>query len=181
LFVNNFPDSTSVDLNSVSVFHVDQNGALTAATGSPFTTVSAPGFSSNVGLTADHGGKLLFVAAHMSQAVIPFSVYAVSGALAATQPLPTRAANYNNVSCHNNPLRVIVHPSDQFVFASNPMAGTVTAFSVLGNGTLSAISDFPVGQHPFGMALDSKGQFLFVANKMDNTISGFTVNTSSGM
>jgi len=181
LFANNFPDSTGFDLNTVSAFQIGPSGTLTKVTGSPFATANSSGFASSVGLAADHSGKFLFVGDHMAQAVVPFAVDATSGALTPAQNLPAPAASCNGVSCHNNPLRVAVHPNDQFVYASNVQAGTISAFSVLGSGALSPISEFPAGQHPFGMALDPKGGFLYVVNKVDNTISGFRVDSANGM
>jgi 6-phosphogluconolactonase len=180
LFANNFPDSSAADANSVSSFQIGSDGTLTAIAGSPFATAGAPGFAASIGLAADHAGKFVFVGDHMAQAVVPFAINA-SGALIATQTLPSPPATCDGVSCHDNPLRVAVHPNDQFVFASNVQAGTVSVFSVLGNGGLSPVTEVAVGQHPFGVAVDPTGTFLFVANKVDNTISAFVVNSTSGM
>jgi DNA-binding beta-propeller fold protein YncE len=72
-----------------------------------------------------------------------------------------------------------VHPNDQFVYATNVQAGTVSAFR-MSNGVLSSVAEVPTGQHPFGVALDPTGGFLFVVNKADNTISAFSVNSTSG-
>jgi 6-phosphogluconolactonase (cycloisomerase 2 family) len=178
LFATNFPDSQTTDLNTVSAFQIGANGELTAVSGSPFATANAPGFASSLGLAADTTGKFLFVGDHMAQAVVPFSI-SDTGALSAVSALPSPAPSCS-ATCHNNPLRLTVHPSDRFVYATNVQAGTVTAFSQT-NGTLSAIADTPTGQHPFGVALDPTGSFLFVANKVDNTISAYSVNSSTGM
>jgi 6-phosphogluconolactonase (cycloisomerase 2 family) len=178
LFAANFPDSQTSDLNSVSAFQVGANGELSAIAGSPFATANAPGFASSLAVAADTTGKFLFVGDHMAQTVVPFTISATGG-LNAVTALPSPAPSCS-VSCHNNPLRLAVHPSDRFVYATNVQAGTVTTFSVA-NGALAAVSDTATGQHPFGVALDPTGSFLFVANKMDNTISAFAVNSSSGM
>lgn len=178
LFANNFPDSMVSDLNTVSAFQIGANGALSAVPGSPFATASSVGFASSIGLTVDPTGKFLFVADHMAQAVVPFSI-ASTGALTSVTALPTSAPSCS-VSCHNNPLRLVVHPNDRFVYATNVQAGTVTAFSIA-NGALSPIGDVATGAHPFGVALDPSGGFLFVVNKVDNSISAYTVNSSTGM
>jgi 6-phosphogluconolactonase len=179
LFVNNFPDSMASDFNTVSAFQVSSNGMLTAVPGSPFATANSVGFASSMGLAADSGGKFLFVADHMAQAIVPFSIDPTSWALTPTSALPTPPASCG-VSCHNNPLRLAVHPNDQFVYATNVQAGTVSAFSIV-TGGLSPIAEFPTGQHPFGVTLDPKGSFLYVVNKVDNNISVFSVNASSGL
>lgn len=178
LFATNFPDSQTSDLNTVSVFQIGANGELNALVGSPFATANAPGFASSIGLAADTTGKFLFVGDHMAQTVVPFSI-SDTGALSAVSALPSPAPGCS-VSCHNNPLRLAVHPTNRFVYATNVQAGTVTTFSIV-NGALSALSDTPTGQHPFGVALDPMGSFVFVTNKMDNTISAYSVNSSTGM
>ena len=77
-------------------------------------------------------------------------------------------------------MRLAVHPNDQFVYATNVQAGTVSAFGII-TGGLSPIAEFPTGQHPFGVALDSKGSFLYIVNKLDNNISAFSVNAATGL
>ncbi|HKV91720.1 MAG TPA: beta-propeller fold lactonase family protein [Candidatus Angelobacter sp.] len=178
LFANNFPDSMVSDLNTVSAFQIGANGALNPVPGSPFATANAAGFASAIGLTVDPAGKFLFVADHMAQTVVPFSITS-TGALTSVAALPAPAPSCS-VSCHNNPLRLTVHPNDRFVYATNVQAGTVTAFS-MANGVLSPIGDVATGTHPFGVALDPSGQFLFAVNKVDNSISAYTVNSSTGM
>ena len=178
LFANNFPDSQISDLNTVSAFQIGASGALSPIAGSPFPTSSTAGFASAIGLAADPAGKFLFVGDHMAQSVVPFNISA-TGALTPVPALPA-AAPACSVSCHNNPLRLAVHPNDQFLYASNVQAGTVSAFKIT-NGALSSIADVPAGQHPFGVALDPTGQFLFAVNKVDNTISAYSVNSSTGM
>ncbi|HEY2498579.1 MAG TPA: beta-propeller fold lactonase family protein [Candidatus Angelobacter sp.] len=178
LFANNFPDSMVSDLNTVSSFIIGANGALTPVPGSPFATAnSATGFAATIGLAADPSGKFLFVGDHMAETIVPFNI-APSGALTPVSALPTPAASCS-VSCHNNPLRIAVHPNDQFVYATNVQAGTLSAFKLI-NGALSSIAEIPTGQHPFGVAMDPTGTFLFVANKVDNTLSAFSVNSTTG-
>jgi 6-phosphogluconolactonase len=178
LFANNFPDSTASDLNTVSSFQIGTNGLLTSVSGSPFSTANSAGFASAIGLAADPSGKFLFVGDHMAQSVVSFNVGA-SGTLTPVMPLPTPAPSCSG-SCHNNPLRLAVHPNDQFVYSTNVQAGTLSAFKMV-NGSLTLLADVPTGQHPFGVALDPTGTFLFVVNKVDNTVSAFSVNATTGL
>jgi 6-phosphogluconolactonase len=178
LFANNFPDSQTSDLNTVSSFQIGVNGVLTPVSGSPFNTASSAGFASSIGLAADPSGKFLFVGDHMAQSVVSFNI-AASGALTPVMPLPAPAADCS-VSCHNNPLRLAVHPNDQFVYSTNVQAGTLSAFKMV-NGSLSLLADVPTGQHPFGVALDPTGTFLFVVNKVDNSVSAFSVDATTGI
>ena len=178
LFANNFPDSMVSDLNTVSSFQIGANGALTPVSGSPFATANSAGFASAIGLAADPSGKFLFVGDHMAQSIVSFNILS-TGALTPVSALPAPAPACS-VSCHSNPLRLTVHPNEQFVYATNVQAGTLSAFKMI-NGALSPIAEVPTGQHPFGVALDPTGTFLFIANKMDNTISAFSVNSTTGM
>lgn len=179
LFANNFPDSQTSDLNSVSAFAISAMGSLSPIAGSPFSTANgAGGFASAIGLAADPSGKFLFVGDHMAQTVVPFSIGS-TGSLTPVSMLPAPAPSCS-VSCHNNPLRLAVHPNDQFLYVSNVQAGTVSIFRMT-NGALSSIAEVPVGQHPFGVALDPAGSVLLVANKVDNTVSAFSIDPSTGM
>lgn len=176
LFVNNFRDDSTGGANAVSVFHINSNGSLTQA-GSSMATSNPSGITSPVGLATD--GKQLFVGNHMAESVASFFIDSSTGALSPTSTLPAPGTSCSS-SCHNNPLRLTIHPTDNFVFATNVAAGTVSTFSI-NDGSLSAMATASTGQHPFGLATDPSGVFLFVVNKMDSSISGFSINSSSGM
>lgn len=175
LFVNNFRDDPTGGANAVSAFQINSNGSLTAV-GSPLPTSSPAGITSPVGLVTD--GKQVFVGDHMAESVVSLQINGGTGALTATSMLPTPGSSCT-ASCHNNPLRLTVDPMDKFVFATNVAAGTVSTFSI-NNGSLSAMSSAPTGQHPFGVATDPTGSFVFVVNKVDSTVSGFSLNSGSG-
>jgi len=74
-----------------------------------------------------------------------------------------------------------VHPTANFVYASNVEAGTVTAFSLLPGGGISPIADFAAGAHPYEIGFDPPGAFAFVPNRVDSTISAFSVDKTTGM
>ncbi len=159
--------------SSVSTFKIDATtGALTAVN-SPITTGTTP-----IGITADPNGKFLYLGEHMTESVATFSTDPVTGALTRMGSTPAPPASCG-VSCHLAPLRVAVHPNDQFMFVTNVGANTVSVLNI-NNGPAPATSTMATGQHPFGMALDSMGNFLLVANKVDNNVSSFAVNSTTG-
>jgi 6-phosphogluconolactonase (cycloisomerase 2 family) len=85
-------------------------------------------------------------------------------------------------ACHLNPMRLAIHPTQPFAYASNVGANSVSPYALRSNGSLSPVSGpVPTGQHPFGLALDPRGNFLYVTNKVDDTISGFAVNSTTGL
>jgi len=175
LFVSNFNGNSGTG-NTISTFMINTaTGALTPA-GSSFATSNPPGITAPIGMATD--GKFLFVGDHMAESVVPFNINAASGALTPVSALPAPASGCG-VSCHHNPLRLVIDPMDRFVFWTNVQAGTLASFNI-NNGTLTAITEVPTGQHPFGLALDPTGSFLFVVNKVDSTVSAFTVS-SGGM
>jgi 6-phosphogluconolactonase len=175
LFVSNFNGNSGTG-NTISTFMINSStGALTPA-GSSFATSNPSGITAPIGLATD--GRFLFVGDHMAESVVPFSINATSGALTPVSALPTPASGCG-VSCHHNPLRLAIDPTDKFVFWTNVEAGTLSSFNI-NNGVLTPIAEVPTGQHPFGLALDPTDSFLFVVNKADDTISAFTVN-SAGM
>jgi 6-phosphogluconolactonase len=160
--------------SSVSTFKIDPTtGALTAVN-SPITTGTTP-----IGITADPNGKFLYLGEHMTESVATFSTDPTTGALTrmgSSTPTPPASCG---VSCHLAPLRVAVHPNDQFMFAANVGGNSVSVFNI-NNGPVPATSTMATGQHPFGVTLDTMGNFLFVANKVDNNISAFAVNATTG-
>ena len=174
LYVTNTNTGGGLSPSSVSTFKIDATtGALTAVN-SPVTTGTTP-----IGITADPNGKFLYLGEHMTESVATFSTNPSTGALTrvgSSTPAPPASCN---VSCHLAPLRVAIHPNDQFMFVSNVGANSVSVFNI-NNGPAPATSIMATGQHPFGMALDSMGNFLLVANKVDNNISSFAVNATTG-
>jgi 6-phosphogluconolactonase (cycloisomerase 2 family) len=160
--------------SSISTFKIDSTtGALTAVN-SPVTTGTTP-----IGITADPNGKFLYLGEHMTESVATFSTDPTTGALSRVGSGTPAAPASCGVSCHLAPLRVAVHPNDQFMFVANVGANTVSVLNI-NNGPVPATSTMATGQHPFGMALDSMGNFLLVANKVDNNVSSFAVNATTG-
>jgi len=167
LYVNN------LDANTVSVLQIDStSGDLSPVTGSPFATGQTP-----IGLIADPNGKFLYVGNHMGNSITAYNVNPGSGALTPVGGQPNNSGACAD-SCHTNPLRVVIDPTDQFAYVTDVGNNSVSAFS-LNNGILAPIAPpVPTGQHPFGVAIDPSGRFLFVANKVDNTISALDVNSA---
>jgi 6-phosphogluconolactonase len=134
------------------------------------------------------GTGALFVATQGNE-VSSFSVDLGTGAL---------TANGANVATGNAPLvpsAMILAPDGNTLFVANsdntisappcsaPPAGTITAYTVKSDGTLTAAGgSTPVGIIPSAMAMDPGGHFLFVANqgvqcdRTTGTISVFSVS-----
>jgi 6-phosphogluconolactonase len=165
-----------INTNTVSGFSIDPNtGGLAAVPGAASPTGQTP-----IGILADPNGKFLYVGDHMQDTISGYRIDRQSGAL--TRISGPAVPSTGCPGCHMNtrPLRLVVHPKNNFAYASNVAANTLSVFG-LNNGILSPISaPVPTGQHPFGVALDPSGSFLYVANKVGNTISAFSVDPMTG-
>jgi 6-phosphogluconolactonase (cycloisomerase 2 family) len=84
-----------------------------------------------------------------------------------------------------NPFGIGIDPTGRFLYTANNTsdgAGSVSAFTIAGNGNLAAIAGSPfstgVGNGPAGVAADPSGNFLYVTNDASNTVSGFRIAQS---
>jgi len=85
-------------------------------------------------------------------------------------PQPYRRCRRGNPANQSNPFGSSITPDGRFFFSSNPEDGpngTLTSYSVNGNGTLTvvpgsqAVNAAP-GNHPLGEAVTPDGKFLYV-------------------
>ncbi len=88
------------------------------------------------------------------------------------------------------PVQMVITPDAKTMFIANSgangTAGSITAYTVNGDGTLAASgSGTAAGETPIALAIDSTGKFLFVANQgtssdvASGTISVFSVSDTS--
>jgi 6-phosphogluconolactonase (cycloisomerase 2 family) len=97
------------------------------------------------------------------------------------------------VPANTDPSEILIMPSGQFVYVTNPQVGVVSAFSFSdSDGTLQQITGSPFisGAGALGLALDASQQFLYVANPSASNlppfastignISGFSIDSSTG-
>lgn len=82
---------------------------------------------------------------------------------------------------------VVVHPSNQFVYAANQDINNISLFKIdQATGALTEVlprtfltdSSGDVGLSPAVMTIDSGGKFLFVANQVSNDIWVFSIGAS---
>ena len=133
------------------------------------------------------GTGALFVATQGDSSVSSFSIDLSTGLLTASGA---------KVATGNTPSAMILAPGGSTLFVANsnpaipansppctlPSPGTITAYTVNTDGTLTAVSgSTPTGVVPVAMTIDSAGHFLFVANQGFQCIpaSGITSGTIS--
>jgi 6-phosphogluconolactonase len=83
-----------------------------------------------------------------------------------------------------NPSFLALHPNKRWVYAVNETedgpgrSGTITAFALAANGTLTAINEQPSrGGGPCHLAIDAGGRFVFVANYTGGSIAMLPIET----
>jgi len=74
-----------------------------------------------------------------------------------------------------------VHPSGNFLYASNRISDVISVFSVDVEGKLALIAHYPsYGKTPRNFLIDPRGDFLIVANQHSDNIVVFKVDSSNG-
>lgn len=140
-------------VGSVSAFTIDNSsGALTAVSGSPFTT----GVNGTNAVGADSAGTFVY-AANQSGGVSAFSVTRSSGVLTEVtgSPFTTGA----------NPAWVAVDPAGRFVYVMNGGSNDISGYAITAtSGALTAFSGtVPLVATPLRGTVDPGGHFLYVA------------------
>jgi 6-phosphogluconolactonase (cycloisomerase 2 family) len=151
--------TTSGD-DRVTAYAVGSDGTLTAGQNLP--TSSGP-FS---GSMLPWGSDLLFA----TQTSAPnLQGYAVSGAA---------IANGSSFGSASSPGGIVIDPTGQWSYATDPAAGIVDAFHSQSPGNWSAIFfaggadyTFPAGAGAGPITMDPSGRYIVVANQKENSIS----------
>lgn len=168
--------------NAIDGFAVNATtGGLTPISGSPFPVGSGNGPS---GMAIDSAGKFLFLAHANMNFVFVFTRDAITGALTLV-PGSLFAAS-------TNPMHLVVHPSDNFLYASNyndPM-GSISAYSIdPTTGALTEIAGSPFATQtgwpgPGRLVIEPSGKFLYVGLggtvNANQFVAAFSIDSSTG-
>ena len=142
-------------------------GALTVST----YTNSSPQVVSLTGSATGVLPRFAYVANSTETTVSMYTVNASSGQL----------QHNGYVVSGNEPISVVVHPSNKFAYVINFTDGNIVAYAIGNDGRLTQIgSPLATGSLPFHMAITPSGSFIYVANLGDETVSAYAVNLSSG-
>jgi 6-phosphogluconolactonase len=165
--------------NTLSAFSVNTTtGMLAAVPGSPFATGARP-----TAVTVDAAGKFVFVANQAAGSIAVFSIGS-NGVLTPVAGSPFAASS---------PYGLSVNPSGTALYATNfpdsqiSDLNTVSAFSIGGSGTLSAIAGSPFADansssgfaSGISILADPSGKFVFVGDHMAESVVPFSVNSAS--
>ncbi len=130
--------------------------------------------SSNNGAGASSTAGFMWVTTQGDQMVSAFTINLSTGAV-------SKAGK--SVATGANPSAMAITPNNGTLFVANAGTGTVNAYTVASDGSLTALASTAVGQSPMGLAVDPAGAFIFVANQgifSDPTSGTVSVLTLSG-
>lgn len=148
-----------VGINAIGMFSIAPDGTLAPVPGSPF-----PGASSGAlaGVDMNCAGRVLFGGSSADATTVNVFEIATDGTLTSlpASPFTPGVGGNSNV--------VLLSPNERQLFVSNQGSGSVTAFAVASNGSLSLVAGSPFAApgsiFPSGMAMDQAGNFLYVAD-----------------
>jgi 6-phosphogluconolactonase (cycloisomerase 2 family) len=76
---------------------------------------------------------------------------------------------------------IAIYPGGGYLYLSDYLAGTVTAYAYNSNGILTELAaPLAVGAQPESVAVDPSGRFLYVANTGDGTVTAFNISSTMG-
>lgn len=124
-------------------------------------------------------GKFAYVLSELNSTVTAFAYNSTNASFSSLQVLATIPKDFTP---HNDTAEIVVHPSGQFLYASNRGRDSIAVFAIDPNkGTLTPAGDFATtGKTPRNFALDPTGNFLLAANQESNNIVVFRINRATG-
>lgn len=173
---NRFALCCDLGLDQVVVYRLDAKRATLAAT--TVTNVRRGVGPRHLVFRPD--GKFVFVVNEMASSLTAFAYDARRGVLREVETVSTLPAGIavTNNSC----AEVQMHPSGNFVYASNRGHDSIAGFGVdAKSGRLTLVENAAtLGQTPRHFTLDPSGQWLLAENQASDSVVMFRVDPASG-
>ncbi len=188
----NFLYVANLTANTVSGFTVDHTGGVLTPIGTavpPTPVCASTAICINpISVAINSGGQFLVVlnqgvagaspATTVPASISIFSIDATRGLLTPIAGSPVPFASL----APGKPQAMVMSPSANVFYVSTGLSGTIVAFSIASDGTLTQIgAPLTAGADMVGMTIDSKGQFLYAADFVGDTISSFSIQTGGGL
>lgn len=150
-------------------------GTLTANTTPQAMTASGAGPRH---ITFAPGGQRAYLVNELNSTLTAFSFGA--GRLTELQTLSTRATGATGA---NTGAEIAVHPSGNFVYASNRGDNNIAVFRITpSTGMVTVVGHVSTGgMTPRNFALDPSGKWLYAANQNSDTVVSFSIDATTGM
>jgi len=164
-------------------YAVGAGGALAPLPNSPFAFQGGTGVSAPWGMVIYPTGGLMYVTDQRPMAAtgtVTAYRYGANGNLVA------EGVSYNVGAA---PEGVTIDPTGSFLYVSNSGDGSVSAFTINPDSTLTAIAgspfvstvtNIPSTFTPTTVQVDPSGQFAYVANGDDDSVTVFRINLTTG-
>jgi 6-phosphogluconolactonase (cycloisomerase 2 family) len=149
--------------------------ALPAGTLCPLNSTPVSAGIKPSAIASDPSGSHVYVTDAMAGTVLGYSIQ--NGALT---PLTGGAAGGNSFPAGGQPSAVVVDQSGSFLYVTNFLDATVTAYSI-SSGVLTRANSYATGLQPVAMCIDpSQNHYLYTINYLGSSLSGFEVNSTDG-
>ena len=171
--------TSSGSTSNIAVFSINSStGALTAVSGSPFSTgVSTPRYAA---ITPK--GDFVYIANDASASISAFSINPNTGFLTQVSgsPFPTAPSGALN------PSSLVVDPMGKFLYTAPTAGSTIFQHSInQTTGALSFVSTYPCTTvtNQSTISVDPTGKFLYLGNNSSgqgNILDAYTINSTTG-
>jgi 6-phosphogluconolactonase len=174
---NRFALAVDLGLDQVFVYKFDAMKGTLSPNEPPSAKLKPGSGPRHIAFRPD--GKFVYVISELSSAVTAFQYDAPAGALHELQTVPTLP---NNFSARNDTAEIAVHPSSNFLYASNRGHDSITIFAIdLAKGTLTLVTRVSTGgKEPRHFAIDPTGKYLLAENQLTNNIVAFKIDPATG-
>jgi 6-phosphogluconolactonase len=124
-------------------------------------------------------GQFVYVINELSSTITVYSYDAGDGAMTKVQDISALPGKFSGTS---TAAEIVVHPSGNFLYASNRGDDSIASFAVdPAHGTLTPIQRIATrGKTPRSFAIDPSGQWLIAANQGSNSLVTFRIDKQSG-
>jgi 6-phosphogluconolactonase len=166
-------------LDKIMLYRFDSKAGTLTPNTPPFTA-SAPG-SGPRHLALHPGGRFAYVINELTCTVTGYALDAATGAMKELQTISTLPAGQPMQDGFSG-AEIQVHPSGQFVYASNRGHDTIAVFAVnRQTGQLTPVEhESTGGSTPRGFGIDPTGTFFLAANQRSNSVLVFRIDPKSG-
>jgi 6-phosphogluconolactonase (cycloisomerase 2 family) len=151
---------------------------LTALPAGTLCPLNSPPVAAGVkpsAITSDPSGSHVYVTDASAGTVLGYSVQ--SGSLV---PLTGGINGGNSFPAGGQPSAIIVDQSGSFLYVTNFLDATVTAYSI-SSGVLTRANSYATGLQPVAMCIDpSQNHYLYTINYLGSSLSGFEVSSTDG-
>ena len=163
---------TTANTGYVFGFSVGSDGTLTALNaGAPVAAGTHPS-----AIASDPSSSFVYVTDAIAGKVLGYSVQP-SGVLA---PLTSGTGGGNTFQAGTQPSSLVVDPSGSFLYVTNFLDATVTAYSI-NAGALTRVGSYATGLQPIALGIEpALHKYLYTINFLGSSVSAFQMSPTDG-